>query len=107
MPDDTVEGAALALAVGPTLTAWCANGRLDPDTVPLSRALVDAICHDHTVRDPLAAAALAAVSRQAQGSSSTYAVRKYLRCARKSPVVASRRERDHIRHLRPPVSAGR
>jgi glycerol-3-phosphate dehydrogenase (NAD(P)+) len=36
MPDDTVEGAELALAVGPTLTEWCASGRLDPDTVPLS-----------------------------------------------------------------------
>jgi glycerol-3-phosphate dehydrogenase (NAD(P)+) len=47
MPDDTVEGAELALAVGPTLAEWWANGRLDPDTVPLSRALVDAICHDH------------------------------------------------------------
>jgi glycerol-3-phosphate dehydrogenase (NAD(P)+) len=47
MPDDTVEGAELALAVGPTLAEWWANGRLDPDTVPLSRALIDAICHDH------------------------------------------------------------
>jgi glycerol-3-phosphate dehydrogenase (NAD(P)+) len=52
MPDDTVEGAELALAVGPTLTAWCANGRLDPDTVPLSRALIDAICHDHPFAIP-------------------------------------------------------
>jgi glycerol-3-phosphate dehydrogenase (NAD(P)+) len=52
MPDDTVEGAELALAVGPTLTAWCANGRLDPDTVPLSRALIDAICHDHPFEIP-------------------------------------------------------
>jgi glycerol-3-phosphate dehydrogenase (NAD(P)+) len=52
MPDDTVEGAELALAVGPTLTAWCANGHLDPDTVPLSRALIDAICHDHPFAIP-------------------------------------------------------
>ena len=47
MPDDTVEGAEVAPAVGPTLAEWCANGRLDPDTVPLSRTLIDAICHDH------------------------------------------------------------
>ena len=52
MPDDTVEGAELALAVGPTLAEWCANGRLDPDTVPLSRALIDAICHDHPFAIP-------------------------------------------------------
>ena len=52
MADDTVEGAELALAVGPTLAEWCANGRLDPDTVPLSRALIDAICHDHPFAIP-------------------------------------------------------
>jgi len=52
MPDDTVEGAELALAVGPTLTEWCARGRLDPGTVPLSRALIDAICHDHPFEIP-------------------------------------------------------
>jgi glycerol-3-phosphate dehydrogenase (NAD(P)+) len=52
MADDTVEGAELALAVGPTLAEWWANGRLDPDTVPLSRALIDAICHDHPFEIP-------------------------------------------------------
>ena len=52
MPDDTVEGAELALAVGPTLAEWWAHGRLDPDTVPLSRALIDAICHDHPFEIP-------------------------------------------------------
>jgi glycerol-3-phosphate dehydrogenase (NAD(P)+) len=46
------EGAELALAVGPTLAAWCANGRLDPETIPLSRALIDAICHDHPFAIP-------------------------------------------------------
>jgi hypothetical protein len=52
MPDDTVEGAELGLAVGPTLAEWSANGRLDPDTVSLSRALIDAICHDHPFAIP-------------------------------------------------------
>jgi glycerol-3-phosphate dehydrogenase (NAD(P)+) len=52
MPDETVEGAELALTVGPTLAAWWTNGRLDPDTVPLSRALIDAICDDHPFAIP-------------------------------------------------------
>ena len=52
MPNDTVEGAELALAVGPTLAEWWTSGRLDPDTVPLSRALIDAICHDHPFAIP-------------------------------------------------------
>lgn len=47
MPDETVEGAELALAVGPTLAEWWASRRLDPEAIPLSRALIDAICHDH------------------------------------------------------------
>jgi glycerol-3-phosphate dehydrogenase (NAD(P)+) len=52
MPHDTVEGAELALAVGPTLTEWWQSGRLDPETIPLSRALIDAICHDHPFEIP-------------------------------------------------------
>jgi glycerol-3-phosphate dehydrogenase (NAD(P)+) len=52
MPDDTVEGAELALAVGPTLAEWWTSGRLDPEAVPLSRALIDAICHDHPFEIP-------------------------------------------------------
>jgi glycerol-3-phosphate dehydrogenase (NAD(P)+) len=52
MPDDTVEGAELALAVGPTLAEWWTSGRLDPDAIPLSRALIDAICHDHPFAIP-------------------------------------------------------
>ena len=49
---DTVEGAELALAVGPTLAEWWQSGRLDPETIPLSRALIDAICHDHPFEIP-------------------------------------------------------
>ncbi len=45
MPGDTVEGAELALAVGPTLEAMWADGRLNPQAMPLARAIVDAICH--------------------------------------------------------------
>jgi glycerol-3-phosphate dehydrogenase (NAD(P)+) len=52
MPDDIVEGAELALAVGPTLAGWWTSGRLDLEAVPLSRALIDAICHDHPFAIP-------------------------------------------------------
>jgi hypothetical protein len=27
-------------------------GRIDPETIPLSRALIDAICHDHPFEIP-------------------------------------------------------
>lgn len=54
MPNDTVEGAELALAVGPTLLTWCRTGRLDPDAVPLARALIEAICHDRPLALPWA-----------------------------------------------------
>lgn len=52
MPNDTVEGAELALAVGPTLSHWCQIGRLDPHALPLARALLDAICHDRPLALP-------------------------------------------------------
>jgi glycerol-3-phosphate dehydrogenase (NAD(P)+) len=48
MPDETVEGAELALAMGPSLAEWWTSGRLDPDTVPLSRAT----CHYHRFAIP-------------------------------------------------------
>ena len=46
MPDDTVEGAELALAIGPTLRAMMADGRLDPAALPLTRAIVASVCDD-------------------------------------------------------------
>lgn len=49
MADDTVEGAELALAVGPALDAMQADGRLDPADLPLTRAISRAIRAD----DPL------------------------------------------------------
>lgn len=52
MPDDVVEGAELALAIGPTLLRWCASGRLDGAVLPLARALIDAICHDRALTVP-------------------------------------------------------
>lgn len=46
MADDTVEGAELALAVGPTLDAMLADGRLVSDDLPLTRAILDCIRAD-------------------------------------------------------------
>jgi glycerol-3-phosphate dehydrogenase (NAD(P)+) len=43
MAADTVEGAELAIAVGPALDAMQDDGRLDPDDLPLTRAIGRAI----------------------------------------------------------------
>lgn len=45
MPDDTVEGAELALAIGPTIEAMVARGELDGAALPLLRAVIDMVCH--------------------------------------------------------------
>lgn len=49
MPDDTVEGADLALAVGPALEAMWRDGRLPAARMPLARALVGAIREDRAL----------------------------------------------------------
>ena len=46
MPDETVEGAELALALGPTLARMMELGRLPPARVPLMRAILEAVCRD-------------------------------------------------------------
>eukprot|EP01037_Dinobryon_pediforme_P010659 gene10659-10730_t len=46
MPTDTVEGANLALDLGPTLETMMADGRLDAKAMPLTRAIITAICRD-------------------------------------------------------------
>ena len=46
MPQDTVEGADLALTIGPALEAMWADRRLPADRMPLSRALLHAIARD-------------------------------------------------------------
>jgi glycerol-3-phosphate dehydrogenase (NAD(P)+) len=43
MAEDTVEGAELALAVGPTFDAMLGDGRLAADDLPLTRAIMRAI----------------------------------------------------------------
>lgn len=46
MPDDTVEGADLALSVGPALGHMFSTGQLDRDAMPMTTAIIDAICGD-------------------------------------------------------------
>ena len=46
MPDDTIEGAELALAIGPAVEGLIADSALDGDALPLLRAVIAAICHD-------------------------------------------------------------
>ncbi len=46
MPDDTIEGAELALAIGATLKRMMIGGGLESAALPLARSLVDSICDD-------------------------------------------------------------
>ncbi len=40
MAQDTVEGAELGVAIGPTLRRMMEDGRLDPHRLPLTRAIL-------------------------------------------------------------------
>ena len=46
MAADTVEGAQLALDLGPTLEAMMQAGTLPADRLPLTRTILDAVCRD-------------------------------------------------------------
>ncbi len=52
MADDTIEGAQLAQAIGPTIEQMVADGKLDATTVPLMRMMIDIVCHDAPVEIP-------------------------------------------------------
>jgi len=52
MPDDTIEGAELALAIGATVQTMVAAGRLDGARLPLLRAMIEIVCHDAPVAIP-------------------------------------------------------
>ena len=52
MPDDTIEGAQLSQAIGPTVEAMIAAGKLDGDALPLLRTMIDIVCHDAPVDIP-------------------------------------------------------
>lgn len=46
MPGETVEGAGLAVELGPTLDAMLADGRLPAVRLPLLRAILDTVCRE-------------------------------------------------------------
>lgn len=52
MPDDTIEGAQLAQAIGPTVEGLVAAGRLDAAAIPLALTMIDIVCHDAAVVFP-------------------------------------------------------
>jgi len=52
MPDDTIEGAELALAIGPTIEALVSHGDLDSAALPLMRTMIAIVCHDAPVQIP-------------------------------------------------------
>jgi len=52
MPEDTIEGAELALAVGPTIEAMVERGELDGAAIPLLRTMIAIVCRDAPVEIP-------------------------------------------------------
>lgn len=52
MPTETIEGAELALAIGPTVEQMVLDGELDPARIPLMRAMIQIVCNDAPVTLP-------------------------------------------------------
>ena len=52
MPDDTIEGAELALSIGKTLKQLIEKKKLDGNAIPLAASIVDAICDNQPLRIP-------------------------------------------------------
>lgn len=52
MPTETIEGAELALAIGPTIEHMIYRGELDGTRLPLLRMMVQVVCNDELVRIP-------------------------------------------------------
>ena len=52
MNEETVEGAETAFAIGPTAKHMMEQGHLDPNALPLMRAIIDIVCHDAVVDIP-------------------------------------------------------
>jgi glycerol-3-phosphate dehydrogenase (NAD(P)+) len=52
MATETIEGAELALAIGPTVEAMIEAGKLDGRRLPLLRAMIQVVCNDATARIP-------------------------------------------------------
>lgn len=52
MVDDTIEGAELAFAIGPTIEAMIERGDLDGAALPLLQTMIDIVCHGAPVQIP-------------------------------------------------------
>jgi glycerol-3-phosphate dehydrogenase (NAD(P)+) len=52
MPAETIEGAELALAIGPTIEEMVYAGELDGRRLPLLRAMIQVVCNDAIARIP-------------------------------------------------------
>lgn len=52
MPTETIEGAELALAIGPTVEQMVYDGVLDGARIPLMRAMIQIVCNDAPVKIP-------------------------------------------------------
>ena len=52
MPGDTIEGAELAMAIGPTVEQMVRDGKLDGDRLPLLRTMIQIVCNDAPVSIP-------------------------------------------------------
>jgi glycerol-3-phosphate dehydrogenase (NAD(P)+) len=52
MPDDTIEGAELALVIGKTLRQSVENGKIDGNAVPLALSVVAAVCDNQPLQIP-------------------------------------------------------
>jgi glycerol-3-phosphate dehydrogenase (NAD(P)+) len=52
MREETIEGAELALAIGPTVEQMALDGTLDAARIPLLRAMIQIVCNDAKVEFP-------------------------------------------------------
>jgi glycerol-3-phosphate dehydrogenase (NAD(P)+) len=52
MPDDTIEGAELALVIGKTLKRLLERNEVNRNAVPLAIAITDAICENRPLQIP-------------------------------------------------------
>ncbi len=52
MPEDTIEGAELAMAIGPTVEQMVLDGKLDGARLPLLRTMIQIVCNDAPVAIP-------------------------------------------------------
>ena len=52
MPNDSVEGAMLAVSVGATVENMVREGKLDAKKIPLFLTMIEIVCHDAPAQVP-------------------------------------------------------